>query len=182
MNPLKFPMTLTQFARSAPEERRDESGRLRDGGQTRLLRDRLLYAICESSAEADAMRPGNDGDEGVIAPCMVIASHLSSGCVLPVVRIEPIGMNWRATVRGNFHDWKVSIHTFGGAKVEIDHGSLFNPKETHESIYCEGIPADSVFGSYAKDRSRFTVSLANEHTLFTFFYLLSRWSRKVMAK
>ena len=182
MNPLKFPMTLTQFARSATGDRRDENGRLRDGGQVCFLRDRLLYAICETDAEAESLRPGNAGDDGVIAPCMVIATHKSSGFVLPVVRIEPIGMKWRATVRGNFHDWKVSIETFDGAKVKIDYGTLFDPREVAPEVQCEGFPADSVFGPYKKDRSRFTVSLANEHTLFAFFYLLSRWSRKVMAK
>ncbi len=175
-------MTLTQFARSAPEERRDESGRLRDGGQVCFLRDRLLYAICETDAEADAMRPGNDGDAGVIARNMVIATHTSKSCVLPVVRIEPLGMNWRATVSGNFHFWIVSVQTFGGAKVDIDHGDLFDPSVAHDSGFCYGFPDDAVFGSYKKDRSRFTVSLANEHTLFAFFYLLARWSRKVMAK
>jgi len=170
-----FPMTLTQWARSAGV-RRDED--YRDGGQIVLIRDRFLHAVCETDEEAAAYRPHDDGEPGVTARCMVIATHTSKSCVLPVVSIEPLGLNWRATLRNNFYNWKVSVETLDGREVDVDHGRLFDPTEAHNACYCEGFPADRVFGSYAADPSRFTVELDSEHEVFTLLFLLSRWSRK----
>lgn len=170
-----FPMTMTQWARSAGP-RPDES--FRDGGQIVLIRDRFLHAVCETDEEAAAYRPPNDGEPGAVSRCVVVATHTSKSCVLPVVSVEPLGLNWRATLRCNFYDWKVSVETIDGREVDIDHGRLFDPNETHAACYCEGFPADRVFGSYADDRSRFTVELYREHEVFTLLFLLSRWSRR----
>ncbi len=169
-----FPMTLTQWARSA-SLRSDEEHR--DGGQITFLRDRLMHAVCETDAEAAAYRPHNDGDPGVTSRCTVIGTHTSKSCVLPVVHIGPLGLGWTATLRGNFHNWKVSVTSYDGP-VDIDHGMLFRPADTIHPAYCEGFPEDYVFGSYAADRSRFTVEVYCEHEVFTLMYLLSRWSRR----
>ena len=91
--------------------------------------------------------------------------------------IGPLGLGWTATLRGNFHNWKVSVTSYDGP-VDIDHGMLFRPADTIHPAYCEGFPKDHVFGSYAADRSRFTVEVYREHEVFTLMYLLSRWSRR----
>ena len=169
-----FPMTLTQWARSAGLRGGEEH---RDGGQITFLRDRLMRAVCETNEESAAYRPINDGDAGVTSRCMVIGTHTSKSCVLQVVNIGPLGLGWTATLRGNFYNWKVSLSSSVGP-VDIDHGRLFDPTETHHPVYCEGFPEFRVFGSYAADRSRFTVEVYGEHEVFTLFHLLSRWSRR----
>lgn len=172
-----FPATLTQWAR-----RVDRSEDIRDGGQIVFFRDVLMRAVCDCIDDARAYRPQNDGDPGVTSGCMVIATHASKGCVLPVVRIQPRGLRFVAWVRGNFHNFMVSVETTDGSEVSMDHGVLFNPGSAHPAVYCEGFPEEVVFGSYTSNRARFTVRISTAHEVFTFFYLLSRWSRTHAAR
>ena len=174
-----FPATLTQWARRAAGCRDED---IRDGGQIVFFRDVLMRAMCDSIDDARHYRPLNDGDPGVNSGCMVIATHASRSCVLPVVRIQPAGLRFTAWVRGNFYNFMVSIETTDGSEVSIDHGVLFNPESVHPAVYCEGFPEEVVFGSYTSNRARFTVCISTEHEVFTFLYLLSRWSRTHAAR
>ena len=174
-----FPATLTQWARRAGDVRDDD---IRDGGQIVFLRDVLMRAVCEDDVEANAYRPSNDGEPGVVSCCEIIGTHTSRSCVLPVVRIKPIGVGFTAWLRGNFYNWMVSIETTDGAEVDIDHGTLFDPNAKHAACYCEGFPSDAVFGSYASNRARFTVCLGSEYAVFTMLHLVSRWARRTRSE
>jgi hypothetical protein len=170
-----FPATLTQWARRAGECRDEE---IRDGGQIVFLRDVLMRAVCEDEVEATAYRPSNGGEPGVVSCCEIIGTHTSQSCVLPVVRITPLGLGFVAWLRGNFYNWMVSIETTDGAEVDIDHGTLFDPDAKHAACYCEGFPAGAVFGPYARNRARFTVCLDGQYEVFAMLHLISRWARR----
>jgi len=100
----------------------------------------------------------------------VISTHTSKSILLPVYYIH-LDNGIAITMRYNFHNWKVSINS--PKKVYIDFMKLFDPEEERDisGVYCEGFPAENVFGCYAKNKSQFTVELQSSYILYTFFWI-----------
>lgn len=103
----------------------------------------------------------------------VISTHLSKSVILPVYRIT-LNDGTEFTLRYNFYNWKVSVSS--PRPVDIDFGDLFNPYNERDilAVYCEGFPEDTVFGCYASNKQQFTVEIATNNILWTFFWLYTR--------
>jgi hypothetical protein len=69
-------------------------------------------------------------------------------------------------MRGNFHDWKVSVRA--EREVSGDFEGLFDPYAEELGVNCEGFPVGWVFGSHHADRREFTVALGSEYDLYAF--------------
>ncbi len=87
----------------------------------------------------------------------------------------------RVTMRGNFHDWKISVES--QRPVEMDSTELFDSNMKISSCYCEGFPRGRVFSSYAERATfaghpsvdhKFTVELGSQYDVYTFLLLLMR--------
>lgn len=91
---------------------------------------------------------------------VVCSSHTSKSCKLPVV----YGQVWPGVlvrIRGNFHDWKVSVEA--DQDLDVDDTWLFKPKGSSyslNSVYYEGFKEEWVFGPYSESKRRFSVSLS----------------------
>lgn len=106
----------------------------------------------------------------------VISTHMSKSITLPVYEFHREDLGVRITLRNNFFGWKVSVES--KHRVTMDSTELFDMYEKHSVVYCEGFPADRVFGSYAdafdKKPCNFTVELGGEHNVYAFMLLLMR--------
>jgi len=166
-----FPAPPTAWIRRAPPGHPWAEAASR---QVVFARDVLLRAACETRGEALAWRPVDPDEWGC---CMVNGTHTSKSNVLPVFGILPLGQPWGGILRGNFHDWKLTVQTDSAdLKVDIDHGTLFDPHAAHDPTTCEGLGC-FVRGPYAADRGSFTVSVRGEHELFAVVHKISRWAR-----
>lgn len=112
----------------------------------------------------------------------VISSHRSKSVRLPVYRIE-LKDGTAFTMRDNFYDWKVSVESYLDSNglphdIDVDFTGLFDYKATIHSCYCEGFPEELVYGSYADNKSKFTIELPDNYRLFTFFWLFNNRKNK----
>lgn len=109
--------------------------------------------------------------EAIMSNMKAISTHTSKSVLLPVFRVE-LADGTVFTMRYNFYDWKMSVDS--PRDVDADFMGLFNPDATFSSCYCEGFPEECVYGSYAKNKRRFTIELApGEHRIFAFFWIFS---------
>lgn len=104
-------------------------------------------------------------------PTQVVSTHRSKSVSLPVYRISVSGLE--LTIRGNFHDWKVSVKS--DRPVVANFLSLFRKDERINSVYCEGFREEWVYGSYNENLKQFTVEVRDNYQLYTFLYILSEW-------
>lgn len=99
-----------------------------------------------------------------------VGTHRSKSIDLPVYQLS-FTDGTVLTLRGNFHDWKVSVES----PIDLYFPtSLFSGegKTIISTIYCEGFTDDQVFGPYSESQRRFTVSINNTQEVYTFFFLL----------
>jgi hypothetical protein len=96
----------------------------------------------------------------------VAGTHTSKSIVMPVYAVWLPGPRVQLVMRGNFHDWKVSVRA--GRDVPGPFDGLFDPYAECPAWNCEGFPAGWVFGSYRSNPREFTVALANEFELYAF--------------
>jgi hypothetical protein len=130
--------------------------------QVYLLRDSIRFMVLKGED-----REGDPWDEP-----KVVSSHRSKSIILPVVQyVAP--MRFDIWVRGNFHNWIVSVKA---AKPVPDlFFDLFTRDEAVHEVYAEGFKREWVFGSYAIDQTEFTVDLPYINgALWTFMFLVSR--------
>jgi hypothetical protein len=100
-------------------------------------------------------------------PIMVISTHRSKSIVLPVYQVTlPNGLV--ATMRDNFHDWKVSISS--PQELRLNPNRLFKPQAAISHCYFEGFPDDLIYGSYDSNHKQFSVELFSKYTLYCFFW------------
>ena len=105
----------------------------------------------------------------------VVSTHASKSVKLPVFRLIHPNGGLELVMRNNFHNWQVSV--ISSRPVEDIFYGLFNTMRKVDAVYCEGFDPAWVFGSYENDQQRFTVTLSDDFTLFTFLWLLTK-SRK----
>ncbi len=160
------PVSLVEWGRANPPAE-DLYGRHAWLDQLVFLRDELLYAVCATSEDARGYRDGTYA--------RVVSVHRSKSVLLPVVEIVHPVAPLRATLRGNFHDWKINIQS--ERPVAVDFGRLLDPTLTYSDCYCEGFPPDRIAGSYAANARRFVVEVRDEHAVWAFFHLLDAWAR-----
>lgn len=103
-------------------------------------------------------------------PPMVISTHCSKSVKLPVFQIKLEKYGIEIILRYNFYDWKVSVNS--EKPLDFDFMGLFDENKEILSVYCEGFPLDKVYGSYKKNKSKFTIKISSHYNLYTFFYLL----------
>lgn len=124
--------------------------------QIAFVRDTLVRVFSEQEA----------------ASVTVVSNHRSKSVCLPVFRIK-LTDGTVFTMRNNFYDWKVSVSS--PRDIEGNFADLFDPNKEIAGVYCEGFPSDSIYGSYAKDKRRFTIELhSDNYHIFTFFWLIAR--------
>lgn len=121
-----------------------------------LVRDEVSWLLREADTTAQVT---------------VVSWHMSKSVKLPVYRIETGLGTLRLTLRGNFHNWMVSVEAVRPLPdVFFD---LFDKNAEISSVYCEGFDGEWVFGPFNADRKTFTVELFTNYQLMTFLYLLS---------
>jgi hypothetical protein len=96
---------------------------------------------------------------------LVISTHTSKSIVLPVYALILPGTE--IIMRGNFHDWKVSISS--GQDLEVNPEGLFDAGKQIAYVYCEGFEKGWVHEPYARNHKRFTVELYDKYDLYAFF-------------
>lgn len=126
--------------------------------QIKFVRDVLVRVFARDYDEYKAIEAG----------ISIVGTHHSKSVKLPVYRINlPDGTAF--TIRCNFHDWKVSVES--PKEVEEDFMDLFDPTTDIDHIYCEGFPPELVFDSYAENKRQFTLEIATDYQLYTFFWI-----------
>lgn len=95
----------------------------------------------------------------------VISTHTSKSIKLPVVRYA-LNDAW-IIIRDNFYNHKISVES--DKAIRLDPRGLFDPAEQHPRCYCEGFPDELVFGAYADDQKRFTVSVNSDYAAWALF-------------
>lgn len=99
-----------------------------------------------------------------------VGTHRSKSIDLPVYQLSFID-GTVLTLRGNFHDWKISVES----PIDLHFPtSLFSGYGTTiiSTIYCEGFSDDQVFGPYSESKRKFTVELYDKQQVYTFLFLL----------
>ena len=74
------------------------------------------------------------------------------------------------TIRDNFYNFKVSVES--PKDLNIESIGIFDPDKEIHSVYCEGFSKNWVFGSYNKNRSRFTVEIYKEESFKKFVEMI----------
>jgi hypothetical protein len=93
----------------------------------------------------------------------VRGTHTSKSITLPVYFIKWHDIEF--TIRGNFHDWKVSVNS--PVPLEIDFEDIFKD-QTIGDIYCEGFYKEWVYSSFYDNNKQFTVELCWESMVMFF--------------
>ena len=139
--------------------------------QVLFVRDTLPSAFAKDREEyrahsSDLDRPAT----------MVVATHRSKSCNLPVYGLAIASLGVRAVLRGNFHDWKVSIDA--PAPVDLSaFASRTNLAEQINPVYCEGFDESLVLGPHATSPRRFTVSIGDEYDVYALFLTMAHQLR-----
>lgn len=119
---------------------------------------------------------------------LVISTHKSKSCLLPVVEIVRPDLRLRLTIRDNFYDFKLSVESdsclIWSDVTNVVFPTLFDttpppdPKYTGDylaSVYFEGFPKDRIFGYYQPSGgSRFSASIYGREALWTVIFLIMR--------
>ncbi len=130
--------------------------------QIKFVRDILPRAFFE---------PSQDNYSFIQTRTTVIESHMSKSVVFPVYRLELLD-GTEIIMRNNLTNWMVSINSPKEMNKEL-FIHLFDTKTRSkiDPVYCEGIPADKVYGPYSKNHSAFTFVMYGNYDLYTFFWL-----------
>lgn len=135
--------------------------------------DQIIFVRDKLAREVVYRMYDGDGDiaNEVVQNLQALSTHTSKSVELPVIHMTlPDGTE--CVMRYNFYDWKVSIKATH--PVDCDFMDLFDANEKIHGVYCEGFPAEWVFGSFSKNQQEFTLELHNEYDVWMFFYLLVR--------
>jgi len=161
------PMTMLEYGRSV-KMKEDDYGYKAWLGQLLFLRDDLPHIWCKTEQEHIACARSGGAN--------LIGTHCSKSIFLPVAEIVHPSGKVVCVIRGNFHNWMVSVEASSDVTGKFER--LFNTSHRTSSCYCEGFPPDRVYGSYEENRRRFTVCLYSMYNVTTFFFLLDQWARE----
>ena len=110
----------------------------------------------------------------VLKKVQVISTHTSKSIKLPVYYVE-LEDGMQLILRGNFHDWKISVNSPFDVEIpeELLSGVVLRGEKIH-SCYCEGFKEEWIWDSYLNNKKKFTIEIgASLYELYTFFFLLS---------
>jgi len=95
----------------------------------------------------------------------VVGTHRSKSIILPVfhANLEKDGL--RIWMRNNFHDWNISIDS--DHPITCDFPDVFSDDNYHY-CFCQGME-DHKFGTHTENNQKFTVSIADDYEVYTFF-------------
>jgi hypothetical protein len=108
----------------------------------------------------------------------VIGEHRSKSVRLPVYLLERTDLGLQFVMRGNFHDWKLSVTSERPIESDL-FPYLFHttppidPEYTGNelaSVYFEGFPEDRIFGYHYDNHRRWSACL-NQRNLWTVIFL-----------
>jgi hypothetical protein len=101
----------------------------------------------------------------------VISTHTSKSIELPVYCIKANGDTF--IIRGNFHDWKVSVETHEIHKMDWQKlGIVHNIESQVHQVYCEGFKPEWVYKPYADNKWKYTIEIQDRFQLKMFFWFL----------
>lgn len=101
----------------------------------------------------------------------VISTHTSKSVLLPVFDVK-LPDDIHLIMRYNFYNWKVSV--VSKKEIIFYAGKLFKPDQRNPHYYCEGFPTGMVYGSYAENKSEFTIELSSGYySLYTYLWLFA---------
>lgn len=115
-------------------------------------------------------------DRGHVA--VVIGEHRSKSIMLPVVEFHRPDLGLRVIVRGNFHDWKMTV--LSDKPLEIDFSGLCytspppDPEYTGNPLapcYFEGFPSELVRGYYDENHSEFSLAITRSASIVAFLVM-----------
>ena len=139
--------------------------------QVMFMRDTLPYAFTIDGEEYHRHASATE-DAGTV----VASTHRSKSCVLPVYGIDVRSLGLRAVVRGNFHNWMVSVE----APRPLDLAMFAHSTDLSnriDSCYCEGFREEWVLGPHAKNPRAFTVEMNGEHDVYALFLSMAHQLR-----
>lgn len=112
--------------------------------------------------------------EEMIKKIEVISTHTSKSIKLPVYHIV-LNDGFELIMRGNFHDWKISISS--PFPIELPEKLLSNytlSSQKIQSCYCEGFAEEWIWDSYMTNKQKFTIEIgASLYDLYTFLFIFS---------
>lgn len=135
--------------------------------QVCFVGDTLPRAYCTN---IDEYRWASQG-EGV----MVIGSHRSKSCDLPVYGLDIPHLGMRAVLSNNFHGWVVSVET----PSPVDMSMFANKMSTEpcNPIYCSGFDTRWVMGPPGLDQCVFTATMGLSHDIYAMFLIIAHQLR-----
>jgi len=112
----------------------------------------------------------------------VISTHTSKSIVLPVYQIERADTGLKLILRGNFHDWKLSV--ISDTPINVDLSGLchttppVDPAYTGNPlapIYFQGFPRDLIFDYYDNGyKKKWSAEFWDDSLLTVALFLISR--------
>lgn len=114
-------------------------------------------------------------------PLMVVGTHRSKSCVLPVIRMRMDGRGHGVQWRNNFYNYSISCKLADYMPWVWDMQA--KPDERVTEPYCEGFPDGTVFGTFEEDPRQFTMQVHGSPMypdftngmMFTWCFLFGRW-------
>lgn len=100
----------------------------------------------------------------------VASSHMSKSILLPVYRID-LHDGTIIFMRGNFHDWKVTVIS---KEPILLNTALFDPTKEISGVYCEGFDELWVLDPYSRNNRSFTLEVTNDFVLFALMIQIGR--------
>lgn len=104
----------------------------------------------------------------------VVSTHTSKSIKLPVYHVV-LNDGIELVMRGNFHDWKISVNA--PFEIELPEKILSNytlKGEKINSCYCEGFSDEWIWDSYLNNKKKFTIEIgASLYDLYTFLFIFS---------
>lgn len=131
--------------------------------QIMLIRDRITHMIFGSRYEGE---PNIE----------VVSTHVSKSINLPVYSIKIPNLQIELILRGNFHDWKVSV--LSEHPVDCDFHDLFDGSKQWNYHYCEGFDHNWIYEPFNQNNKQFTVEVLDAFNLYTFIWKLVNHIKK----
>jgi hypothetical protein len=138
--------------------------------QVCFVRDKLPCAFVQGRDEYSRHQSGND--------TVVIGTHRSKSCVLPVYGLDIKSLGVKAVMRNNFYNWAVSITMPRPVDLSMFKAQGVRFGAPVNAVYCEGFEDRWVLGSYAQDQCAFTIELNNNYALYALFMMIAHQLRQ----
>jgi len=110
---------------------------------------------------------------GNVTEITVVSTHTSKSILLPVYKLT-LKSGVRIIMRGNFHDWKVTVISSELRENIQMNTALFDANKRISEVYCEGFEDIWVHGPYYESRKAFTLEAPNDLMLFAILMSITK--------